>query len=86
MPSFRVVEFSEVAEAGIKRISEDESKQVTLKESLKWYLRRDAEYRAVPCPAFEDKQLFLYPFSQWRVLFEVSDMVIIWSVRPAKLD
>jgi hypothetical protein len=77
------VEFSDFALAGLARVTEDESKRESLKAALKFYLRRDAQDEGWPCPAFEDRELYLYKFWRCRVLYEVlPSCVWIWSVSP----
>lgn len=82
MRSSKLVEFSDLALAAIRRITSDESKQESLKASLRFYLRRDAEERSYPCLAFDDLPWYVYMFSDWRVLFENGDRIVIWSIRP----
>lgn len=75
------VEFSELALSGLARVTDDESRRESLKAALKYYLRRDAQYEGRPCPAFDDRELYLYNFWRCRVLYEVlSTYVWIWSV------
>ena len=77
------VEFSEFALAGIRRALPDESRQQTCRAHLSFFLRRDHENHSFPCPAFIDKQLFVYFWGiggQWRVVYEVDGTsVLIWS-------
>jgi hypothetical protein len=76
----RRVEFSEVALAGLAREIEDESSRDWAKASLKFYLRRDAEDQAYLSDAFDDIDIYIFPFNKWRVTFEVSgDCVFIWT-------
>ena len=83
----RRVEFSEFAEAGLHRLIADDSRRAWAKQSMKFYLRRDAEDEAVLCPAFDDRQLFVFAFYKYRVLFEISDQTVhIWSVSDITLD
>ena len=74
------VQFSEFAFAGIRNLIPDQSRQKSFHASFKWYLERDWENRSVVCPAFADKNLFVFPFGPFRVLFEVDDRVFVWSV------
>lgn len=80
----RRVEFAELALSGIGRLVGDPSKREWLKASLVFYLRRDAEKDARPCPAFPDLELYIFPYWECRILFEIEDdCVVIWSVLPA---
>lgn len=83
----RRVEFAELALASIERLIEDPSRQESLKASLKYYLRRDAERDARYCPAFPDIATYIFPYWKCRVLFEIrGECVVIWSVLPAAKD
>lgn len=74
------VEFSETALAGIRREIPDESRQKSCVVSLTFYLRRDFADRAELCPAFTDRDLYIYAFQKWRVLFEArGTRIIVWS-------
>jgi hypothetical protein len=74
------IEFSELALAGIRREILDESSQKTCVVHLSFYLRRDYAERAENCPAFPDRDLYLYAFGVWRVLFAIEgDRIVVWS-------
>ena len=75
------VEFSETALVGLARVVEDEDQRESLKAAIKFYLRRDAEFEGRPCPAFDDRDLFLFGFWHCRILYEVlPQCVFVWSV------
>jgi hypothetical protein len=82
------VHFSEFALAGIQKEVSDISRQAWCKASLTFYLRRDHDRIAEPCPAFTDKRLYIYAWSNWRVLFELrSDGdVMVWYFRRSVPD
>lgn len=77
----RRVEFSEFALAGIADLLEDESRQKSFEASLIWYLRRDAEGQARECPAFPDRAIYVFRHWRARIVFEIAECVIIWSVK-----
>jgi hypothetical protein len=85
MPKFPV-EFSEIAIAGLCHAMPDENRRKSIEFSIRFFLKspREAIFRSRRCPAFEDKDLYLWPIEQLRVLFEVLDQrIIIWHIRTA---
>ena len=53
------VVFSELALAGMKKVMPDDSKRESMKASMTWYLRRDAESKSIYCPAFDDLNIYI---------------------------
>lgn len=77
----RKVIFTELSQASMKRLMPDESQRESMKASMTWYLRRDAEGKSIRCPAFDDLDVYIYAFSKYRVLFELREADLrIWSV------
>lgn len=74
------VVFAELALVSMSKLMPDESRRESMKASIAFYLRRDAEVRSIECPAFDDLTLYLFPFNRYRVLFDVSTDVRVWSV------
>lgn len=75
------IEFGEVAIAGLNHLVPDESRRKSLKASIVFYLRRDASERSYTCPAFDDRELYLFPIHTYRILFEISgSKVLVWSI------
>lgn len=75
------VDFSEIVLSGIRREFPDASRQMSCVASLRFYLRRDHGKHSVPCHAFDDLAMYIYPFgNRWRVLYAVhEDAVTVWS-------
>jgi hypothetical protein len=77
------VEFSELALAAMRRSFPDEGRRISAFSSLKWYLVVRGGDLSEPCPAFEGRQLHLYPFGRLRVLWEQrSETIMVWAVQP----
>jgi hypothetical protein len=80
------VEFSELANASINKIF-DADRRMTCYASLTFYLRAKRELHSHRCPAFTDLDLYIYPFGDWRVLYEVeADRIFVWSFLQAAGD
>ena len=81
------VEYSDLAQAGIRRHVADESRQMTCYAALLFYLGNDARSDSVLCAAFPDLELYVYPFHTFRVLYQVrGDVVFVWSFLPSMPD
>ena len=79
------IRYSELAKAGIAREFPDESRRASLIVSLKFYLGRDHERVSVRSKAFQDIEVYWYPFGGWRVLYEVQDdAILVWSFREVR--
>lgn len=73
------VEFSELALAGLRKLIPDPSSQRSAYASLKWYLARRGAEDSRRCHAFSDRELLVFPFGQFRVLYEARDNYFVWS-------
>jgi hypothetical protein len=81
------VEYSDLALAGVRRHISDPSRQMSCFASLLFYLGNDARANSVPCPAFPDVELYVYPFMNFRVLYQVkNDVAFVWSFLEATPD
>ena len=79
------VEFSDLALAGIRKFADDGSKHSGLKHSIAWYVSRHPHHMARRCPAFPDRDLFLFPLgNDMRILYEAGDIILVWSVLIAQ--
>lgn len=74
------IEFSEFALTGLRTLVPDHSRQQSAFASLKWYLNKRGALDSRPCPAFENRKLYIYPWGPYRVVYEVSDTFYIWSI------
>lgn len=81
-----LVRFSEIASAGMARLVADESRRMSLESSMKFYLVTKAQGESRRCPAFNDVELYIWPFWTYQILYEPrSDEIFVWSVsnRPS---
>jgi hypothetical protein len=75
------IEYTEFALAALKREFPDEGRRRSAHASLTFYLKTKASEISVPCPAFLDLPIFIYPFGQWRVLWEADyDVCRVWII------
>ena len=74
------VEFSEPAEASLRRLF-DEERRMSCRASVSFYLREKHEEHSWRCPAFPDRDMFIFPLGpKWRVLYERrTDRIVVWS-------
>jgi hypothetical protein len=76
------VKFSDFALRGLEKAFPDPERRETARHSIEWYVKRDETLlKSRSVPAFSDKDMFLFPLSNMKVLFERKELeVIIWSV------
>jgi hypothetical protein len=79
----RQLKFSELALAGAKRLVPDESRRQSLIFAIRFYLERDGHYRSRRCPAFPDRPLWIFGLASFRILYEDTDPIFVWSIVPA---
>lgn len=81
------VEFSELSLNGLEKIYPDIERRETARHAVEWYVKRDDTLRkSRACPAFEDKNLFVFPLHDMRVLFERNGIVRVWSIKKEVED
>ena len=76
------VEFQEMALAGMLRDLGEESRVESCIVSLKFYLQRDFEDRALRCLAFPNREIYIFPHGdQFRVTIERcdDDVYRVWT-------
>lgn len=79
----RQLRFSEVALAGMRHLVPDESRRQSLILAIRFYLERDGYFRSRKCPAFPEKSLLIFGLSSFRILYEDTDPIFVWSVLRA---
>jgi hypothetical protein len=76
------VEFSDVALEGLRRYAPADRIE-GIKRSIGFFLRdEEAIFKSRPCDAFNDLTLYIYPLAQFRVLYEKTDKIYVWSILP----
>lgn len=84
MPEKLRVEFSELALAGLAKAMLDTDKRKSIEYAIRFFLKDpQAIFRSRRCPAFADLDLYIWPIQEVRVLFEVTDFAMVWSVYAA---
>ena len=79
----RDVEFSELAVAGVRRLYSEDWRRTSLMQSIGWALKTDPTKNARPCLQIESGDFLLrgfYAGFEVRVLFEMGDIIMVWSV------
>ena len=79
----RQLKFSELALAGAKRLVPDESRRQSLIFAIRFYLERDGHFRSRRCPAIPDRPLWIFGLASFRILYEDTDPIFVWSILPA---
>ena len=79
----RQLKFSELALAGAKRLVPDESRRQSLIFAIRFYLERDGHLRSRRCPAFPEKPLWIFGLASFRILYDDSDPIYVWSILAA---
>jgi hypothetical protein len=76
------VVFSDFALRGLEKKFPDPERRLSAKYSIEWHLKRDETLdKSRSCPAFTDKEMYLFPLSDMKILFEKrGDEVLVWSV------
>jgi hypothetical protein len=82
--------FSDIAEAGLRRVLPDPEKRTAFRSAVAWKLARDAAFQSRPCEAFPGRALRvarLFAGIELRILFEVgATTVMIWAVGRAPAE
>ena len=81
-----IVEFSEIALAGLKRVFPIEYEREDYRLAIIFFLKaRDAERKAFALDVFEDKKMYLRTLDKIRILYELTcpgKPTVVWSVKP----
>lgn len=73
------VRFSEIARAGLRQYLAPD-RWPWCEVSLAFYLTRDHEVRAMRLRVFEDIEIYVFPFGEFRVIYEiVGEEALVWS-------
>jgi hypothetical protein len=79
------VEFSDLALAGLAKSIQDDERRQLHKLAIKFFLKKpDAERAAFPCPAFQDKNIYLIGLYGLRIMYEVrhsESPIAVWSIQ-----
>ncbi len=79
-----LIEFSKLADVALARLFEDEGQRRSAVASMTFYIGRRGRELSIPCSAFQDRALYLYAFNKYRVLWEDSRPILIWSVTESR--
>jgi hypothetical protein len=79
----KVVRFSELAVAGVRRLYSEDWRRTSLMQSIAWALRIDPTKNSRSCLHSESGDFLLRGFFagfEVRVLFEMGDAITVWSI------
>ncbi len=80
-----IVEFSDIALAGLKRAFSEEDIREDYKLAISFFLKaRDAERRAHILSVFPDKQMYLRELDNIAIMYELvspGKPIMVWSIR-----
>jgi hypothetical protein len=75
------VEFSEIALKGLEKLFPDVERRQGAFHSIGWFVKRDdTVHKSTLCDAFDDLDLYVFPLSNMRILFESNGIVRVWSI------
>lgn len=76
------VKFSDFALRGLEKAFPNQERRVSAKQAIEWYVKREETLgKSRSVPAFGDKDLFLFPLSNMKVLFERKEQeILVWSI------
>jgi hypothetical protein len=78
-----MVEFSELALAGLKECTEDADRATALRLSISLHLAHpDAVAKSYPLPEVAGRALYMFPLGPWRVTWEPRpEGGLVWTVK-----